>query len=216
MPVTAKLTKILFVFLFANAAIIITVAALRPVFGSYTTQPPVRDSSSTTDTELSPPRVDDPPPQSNLQLGDVPALSQGTLPGAALTIPPGASTQIPPSLAETSTTPPNAMVLDEMRKLIQEGRGQLDVPPLSFPALDLKTGTSATGGELEELALRMRSIGTLTQAAQSLIKEAQHLQSKGNTAAAADLVGHARVMKSVIGELSGGKPAANTPLNITR
>ncbi len=101
------------------------------------------------------------------------------------------------------------MVMDEILKTIQDSRGELDVPPLSYPPLQLSSGGTGNVGSssvnLEELSHRMHSIAALTQSAETLIKEAQHLQAKGQSAAAKEVIEQVQILKSMVARLANAK-----------
>ncbi len=115
------------------------------------------------------------------------------------------------------------MVLDEIRKVIQDSHGELNVPPLSYPALPLGANRNATqgsgttgSGTLEDLALRMRSIAAITQSAQALIKEAQHHQAKGQVAVAGELLEQVRTLNALLSQLSAdSRPSISVPNSST-
>lgn len=186
----AKLSKYSFRFLLANLLLVVGVAALRPVFA---TQEPAQPNSGEPEVEL-------PPPVKTADVNPPPPAIQTPVENGLLSDPIGGPA-IPPSVAG-STPPINPMVLDEIRKVIQDSRGELDVPALSFPALPLGAGRRSTQGNLEELSHRLKSIASVTQSAQALVKEAQHLQSKGQANAAQELIEQVQTLRSILVQLA--------------
>lgn len=191
----AKLSKFSFRFLLANLLLVVGVAALRPVLA---TQEPAQPNSGEPEVEL--------PPPADIGTPATPK-SQPFLENAAS----GESrpdTPFPPPVTGSAPAPINPMVLDEIRKVIQDNRGELDVPPLSFPALQLGAGRRSPQGNLEELSHRLKSIASVTQSAQALIKEAQHLQSKGQANAAQELIEQVQTLRSILVQLAADSSQA--------
>ncbi len=93
--------------------------------------------------------------------------------------------------------------MDEILKAIQSGNSDLNVPPLSYPALSGSSGQAATAaGDLQRLESRMRCISSVTQTAQLLIKEAQAERARGNVADAEALTAHANSLRQLVAYLA--------------
>ena len=190
---TAKISGISFSFLLLNLALVVTVAILRPVLAA-------QQSGETSVT----PEVEVP--------ADPPSLpAQATYNSAESAV------SMPKVSAPGPATPPNQMVMDEILKVIQDGRGELDVPPLSYPNLPLKTYAGSASADLQQLSQRMKSIAQLTQSAQALIAEAQQLKSAGQASAAQALTEHVQTLRSIIVQLAAeGADVGPTPQGVTR
>lgn len=192
----AKLSQFSFRFVVGNLLLVIGVAALRPVFATQ----------EATQQQTPEPEVELPPPADPAAVDPLPPA----LPPSenAVLVDPIGGPAIPPSAAGSTPAPINPMVLDEIRKVIQNSRGELDVPPLSYPALPLGAGRRSTQGNLEELAHRLKSIASVTQSAQALIKEAQYLQAKGQANAAQELIEQVQTLRSILVQLAADSSQA--------
>ncbi len=94
------------------------------------------------------------------------------------------------------------MVLDEILKVIQDGREDLSVPKLDFPPLAPQAKSNSANSDIDQLSLRFKSLAEVTRTAQALLKEAEQLKAKGKVAAARDLTEHVRTLKSIIVQLA--------------
>ena len=175
---SATVTKTLFGFLLLNLVLVVTVALLRPVLAQQQPDEPV-----TATPEIHVPA--DPP--------SLPIQSDKS------TVPP---VSMPELSGESPAAPANKMVLDEIRKVIQDGRGELDVPQLSYPALPFKSNSASNKTGLQQLSQRMKSIAQLTQSAQALVAEAQQLHAAGQVEAASALTEHVQTIRSIIVQLA--------------
>lgn len=173
------ISRTLFSFLLVNLCLVVTVAILRPVLA-------VQQSG---EIVTATPEVEVPtdPPSLPSRTTDAPVAPEISMPNVSGVAP---------------TAPANKMVLDEILKVIQDGRGELEVPPLNYPALPIKSNGGSPKSELQQLSQRMKSIAQLTQSAQALIAEAQQLQATGQVNAASALTEHVQTLRSIIVQLA--------------
>lgn len=209
MSTSANITKLSFAVLLINGVLVLGISLLRPALAApyrdqegagQSADTPVSDDKQSAVIETAATVPPDAPPTDAPPTHDIDVPALPILPGASATTP--------------SAHPPNDKVLEEFRKIIQEGNGELEIPPLNFPELVPKSRKQSTGSELEDFSLRLRSMASLTQAAQALVKEAQHLEASGQTAAAAALTTNIRSLKSMMKQLATDSPErtpANTP-----
>lgn len=194
MLTSAKLSKISFVALLINASLVMAVVALRPVFATGQSQ-----EAMPVAPDVQVPADDSPEPQTTVNAA--PAADNGSQEPALPSIP-AKSLQAPPE-------PANKMVVDEILKVIQDSRGELDVPPLSFPTLPTKPADATrSSNPVDQLTQRLKSIAAITQSAQVLLKEAQLLQASGHMSEAHALIEHVQTLKSILVELAAGEAVA--------
>ena len=151
--------------------------------------------------------------------GALQSTGESTVDSSTATTSPG-STDSPITTGQPTTTESpvasraNRMVMDELLKVIQDSHGALDVPPLSYAPLPMKSAGAGSGSiDLQQMQQRMKSIAAITQSAQILIKEAQQLHASGNANAARELTEHVQTLKNIILQLSAesAEPANRLP-----
>ncbi len=209
MPTSATLSRYSFAFLILNALLVVAVAALRPVWARHPAQenaPPVPDAQViSVQVPLLPTEQSSAEQSTKTEQTSTEQSTTGQ-PAAPASLPdvPSISLQTPETsdTAPRASEPVNRMVMEEMLKVIQESRGELDVPPLQFPALTPKPGASSAT-KLDQLALRMKSVAAVTQSAQTLIREAQQLEASGQKKSAEQLIEHVQVLRGIVLQLSG-------------
>lgn len=203
----ARLRKYSLYFLLGNLLLVMAVAILRPATAGQQT------------SEAEPPDVEM-PQEPQEQANDGPALPSPSPTGtSALPASPAAPT--PASAAA------DKMVYEEILKVIQNPNSDLNVPPLTYPTLPLanaasavKPATSSDSGaasmpaDLQLVEMRLKSIHTLTQSAQLLIKEASIQRAAGNVTMADALSNHAKSVRAMIAQLADDA-AVGSPQTMT-
>lgn len=95
------------------------------------------------------------------------------------------------------------MVLGEILKTIQENREELAIPSIPMPPSSaLPKSAVDSAQELERLELRLGSIAELTRSAQALLKDARHLDSKGDKQAAQAITEHVQTLRTIIVQMA--------------
>ncbi len=208
MAKAANYSRVFFGILLANIAMVVLVAAVRPLLAQRSPDEPV---VSPADVQVPP---DDPPslpvdsktavvettPQSQL-------LSQGSPLSDAVGDGRSAHETMPslnpgvgvPSTASAAGSAASDMVLGEILKTIQENREELAIPSIPLPPPSASPKATV---ELDRLELRLKSIAELTRSAQALLKDARHLESKGDQQAAQAITEHVQTLRTIIVQLA--------------
>ena len=243
MTPSAKLSRISFYFLLINFVVIATASVLRPVFATQTADDKPSGTNLEVQVPADPPSLKLPEPNVTSQTvapqtvapqttlvpsraptasdatGALQSTGKSTVDSSTATTSPS-STDSPITTGQPTTTESpvasraNRMVMDELLKVIQDSHGALDVPPLSYAPLPLKSaGAGSASTDLQQMQQRMKSIAAITQSAQILIKEAQQLHASGNANAARELTEHVQTLKNIILQLSAesAEPANRLP-----
>lgn len=109
--------------------------------------------------------------------------------------------------ASPAGTAADQMVLDELLKVIQDPKSNLNVPPLSYPAsvsskMAASQNASVSEDGLNQLELRWKSIRSLTESTQALIREIKALQAAGDSQDADVLKAHLQTLQAMISQMA--------------